>query len=61
MVAVQGLMSIGDALVTLRAHGYATGESSSRLAARIVARELFYDLANGYWTDSEPIFDGDAP
>jgi hypothetical protein len=52
MVSVQGNMSIGDALVTLRAHGFATGVSSSLLAAQIVAREIHFDAVLGYWDDA---------
>lgn len=60
MVAVQGLMSVADALVTLRAHGFATGMSTTTLAARIVAREVQFDPAEGYWVEAlsdEPPFD----
>jgi hypothetical protein len=51
MISVQGDMSIGDALVTLRAHGFATGVPSSVLAAQVVARETRFDVILGYWRD----------
>jgi hypothetical protein len=53
MVAVQGSMSIGDALSTLRAHAFATGSTSSALAIRIVAREASFDAATGGWKEGE--------
>ena len=54
MVAVQGAMSVGDALVTLRAHGFATGVTSSTLANRIVARELRFEPIGGEWVEAGP-------
>jgi hypothetical protein len=53
MVAVQGSMSVGNALVALRAHAFSTGSTSAALAARIVAREIRYDPATGEWPESE--------
>lgn len=49
IVAVQGSMSIGDALAALRAHAFASGTSSSALALSVVAREISYDPATREW------------
>jgi len=51
MVSVQGSMSVGDALVALRAHAFANDSTSSELAVRIVARDLRYDPATCEWRD----------
>jgi len=51
MVAVQGSMSIGDALSTLRAHAFSTNATSSALARRVVARETRFDPAAREWMD----------
>ena len=54
MVAVQGEMSVHEALVLIRAHGFGTGESSPVLARHIVARELAYDPNSGQWISVRP-------
>ncbi len=51
MVAVQGSMSIGDALSTLRAHAFATNAPSSALARRVIARETHFDPHTREWKD----------
>jgi hypothetical protein len=49
MVAVQGSMSVGNALVALRAHAFATNMALSELAVRVVVRELRYDPKTSSW------------
>jgi hypothetical protein len=49
MVAVQGAMSVHEALVLIRAHGFGTGSSSAMLAHYIVDRKLSYDPKTGEW------------
>jgi hypothetical protein len=53
MVAVQGSMSIGDALSTLRAHAFSTSATTSALARRIVARDAFFDPVTTEWQDGQ--------
>jgi hypothetical protein len=52
MVSVQGAMSVGDALVALRAHAFAHDCTSSELALRIVARDLRFDPETWEWRDN---------
>jgi hypothetical protein len=54
MVSVQGSMSVGDALVALRAHAFTNDCTSSTLALRIVARELCFDRETLEWRDAKP-------
>jgi hypothetical protein len=49
MVAVQGAMSVGNALVALRAHAFATNSALSELAVRVVVREVRYDEKTSSW------------
>ena len=49
MVAVQGTMSLSDALVALRAHAFGTGTSISALAVSIVRREIAFEPVTGTW------------
>ena len=51
MVAVQGSMSVGDALVALRAHAFAIGVPLSQLAISIVVRDIYFDPITGTWRD----------
>jgi hypothetical protein len=51
MVAVQGSMTVGNALVALRAHAYATNMALSDLALRVVVRETSFDPHFGTWRD----------
>jgi hypothetical protein len=51
MVAVQGSMSVGDALVALRAHAFAIGIPLSQLAISIVVRDIYFDPITGAWRD----------
>jgi hypothetical protein len=52
MVSVQGSMSVGDALVALRAHAFTHDWTSSALALRIVARDLCLDPETREWRDA---------
>ena len=52
MVSVQGTMSVGDALVALRAHAFTTDCTSSALALRIVARDICLDPETREWRDT---------
>jgi len=49
MIAVQASMTLGDALVALRSHAYALTAALSDTAARVVARELWYDREIDIW------------
>ncbi len=51
MIAVQGSMSVGNALVALRAHAFATNASLSELALRVVIREVSFDPRTGAWLE----------
>ncbi len=51
MVAVQGSMTIRDALVSLRAHAFATSATLSVLSERVVARRTRYVRDTGVWED----------
>ena len=49
MVAVQARISVLDALVLIRAHGFALSVSASSLANRIIARDIRYEPDSGSW------------
>lgn len=51
MVAVQGAMTVGDALVALRTHAFSTSVALSTVASRVVRRELRFDLTTRSWSD----------
>ena len=49
IVAVQGSISVGDALVAIRAHAFAVGASLSELAVSVVARDVHFHAVGGTW------------
>jgi hypothetical protein len=49
MVAIQGFMSVRDALVTLRAHAFASNCQLSDLAECVVSRETRFESESGTW------------
>jgi hypothetical protein len=49
MIAIQGSMSVRDALVTLRAHAFASNCQLRELAERVVSREAAFDSDSGTW------------
>jgi hypothetical protein len=51
MVAVQASMTVGDALVALRAHAFATNTTLSELAIRVVIRKTSFDPNSDTWRD----------
>ncbi|HEV3268664.1 MAG TPA: ANTAR domain-containing protein [Acidimicrobiales bacterium] len=51
MLAVQGSLSVRDALVALRAHAFATNCVPSELAERVVLRQVHIDPVTGTWRD----------
>jgi hypothetical protein len=51
MVAVQGSMSVRDALVSLRAHAFASNCELSTLAERVVTRKTRLDPGTRTWSD----------
>jgi hypothetical protein len=55
MLSVQARMNVGDALVLLRTHAFATSRSISAMAARIINRETAYDEKSGTWYDEGDI------
>jgi hypothetical protein len=52
MVAVQGSMTLGDALVILRSHAYALTANLTDTAGRVVARELWYEPKAAVWRNA---------
>jgi hypothetical protein len=52
MVAVQGTMSIGHALVALRTHAFGSSTALLALARRVVAREIALDPESGEWREA---------
>ena len=55
MVAVQGSMTVGDALVALRSHAFATDIALRELALRVVVREISFDPDFGTWSAVGPL------
>jgi hypothetical protein len=53
MLAIQGSMSVKDALVALRAHAFGMGSLISELAERVITGATRFDLASQEWI-SEP-------
>ena len=51
MIAVQGSMSVRDALVSLRAHAFATNTGLAELAGRVVSRETRYEEHSSTWVN----------
>jgi hypothetical protein len=51
MVAVQGSMTVKDALVMLRAHAFAINKDLSMLAISVVARRTHFDQEVGNWIE----------
>jgi hypothetical protein len=51
MVAVQGSMSVRDALVTLRAHAFASNCEIIALAGHVVARRTHFDMGSQTWSN----------
>lgn len=49
MVAVQGSMTVGNALVALRAHAFATNTALSELSLSVVLRETYFDPSSTSW------------
>jgi hypothetical protein len=49
MVAVQGSIVVGGALVALRAQAFAIGASLSELAVSVVVRDGHIDAVGGTW------------
>jgi hypothetical protein len=52
MVAVQGAMTVGEALARIRAHAFATDAAASTLAGRIVFRETIFDALSREWRET---------
>jgi len=53
MVAVQANVTLLDALVLIRSHGFALSITSNTLANQIVAREIRYEPDGKTWLRSE--------
>ncbi len=51
IVAVQGAMSIKDALISLRMHAHASEISLAELSARVIARRVRFDAKDRTWTE----------
>lgn len=52
MVAVQGAMTVGEALARLRAHAFAINVTTTALAGRVVFRETVFDALSREWMDT---------
>jgi hypothetical protein len=57
MLAVQGALSVKDALVAIRSYAFATKTAPSALAERVVTRQIHFDRESGDWHDAEGIED----
>jgi hypothetical protein len=55
MVAVQGSMSVKNALVALRSHAFASEMELSTLSERVVTRIIFFNPVTGGWADVSDI------
>ncbi len=55
MVAIQGVMPIKEALVTLQAHAFALDMDLSVLASQVVARTTWFDGMTGLWHDESDV------
>jgi len=53
MVAVQGSLSLDDALVALRSHAFGSGVSMTTMAQSVVRRETSYDPESRRWRGKE--------
>jgi len=53
MVAVQGSLSLDDALVALRSHAFGSGVSMTTMAQSVVRRETTYDPESRRWRGKE--------
>ena len=51
MFAVQGSLSVKDALVALRSHAFSSNTELSALAERVVTRQTRFDSVLGEWVD----------
>lgn len=54
MVSVQARVPITDALLLVRAHAYAQGDTAAAVARQIVGRHLMYDPQRAEWTTKGP-------
>jgi hypothetical protein len=52
MVAVQGAMTVGEALARLRAHAFALNVSSTTLAGYVIYREVLFDPLAREWRET---------
>ncbi|MGD0690868.1 MAG: GAF and ANTAR domain-containing protein, partial [Acidimicrobiales bacterium] len=53
MLAVQGTLSVKDALILLRAHAFGVGRELSDLAERVVTGKTYFDSNTGEWIDDK--------
>ena len=51
MLAVQGSTDVGEALVLLRAHAFATDTPISTLATKVIARQTSFNKENATWLE----------
>jgi hypothetical protein len=52
MVAVQGAISVGEALVRLRAHAFAINVTATTLAGYVIYREVLFDPLARDWKET---------
>lgn len=55
MLAIQGAMSVRDALVTMRAHAFATHSLLNEVARDVVSRRISFDPDVGTWRDDPDV------
>jgi hypothetical protein len=53
MVAVQGTMPIGDAMLALRSQAFSSNSTLSSLAGRVVSRSVHFDPTSGEWHEGQ--------
>jgi len=51
IIAIQGFTDVGEALVLLRSHAFATNTSISTLATRVIAHQTSYESLGGTWRE----------
>ena len=52
MVAVQGAVTVGEALARLRAHAFALNVTATALASRVIFRETVFDALSREWLET---------
>lgn len=51
MIAVQGAMSITNALIAIRMHAFSSAQTLARVSALVIARRLLFDASRQEWIE----------